>query len=187
MGQPNSYTRVRRATVLTAVAALSLGVSGCGVLSGPAREIREINVSSSSLRDKTPLPSEYSCHGTKMSPPLRWSSDVLSRAKSIAIVVDDTSSSNPAVQWVVYNIDPRTTEIGEDAASDPPKEAGQAAVTSGKVGYEPPCDREGSYRFSVYALSGRLKGTASASLPDVLKMIADQTIARGRLTAVHIE
>ncbi|MFD1933833.1 MULTISPECIES: YbhB/YbcL family Raf kinase inhibitor-like protein [Nonomuraea] len=187
MGQPNTYTRVGRATVIGMVAALTLGVSGCGILNGPAREIREINVSSSRLRDNTPLPSEYSCHGTKKSPPLRWSSDVLSRAKSIAVVVDDTGSANPAVHWVVYNIDPRTTELGEDASSDPPKEAGQAAVTSTKVGYEPPCEKTGSYRFSVYALSGRLEDTRSASLPDILKMIADQTIARGRLTAVHIE
>ncbi|MGW4470605.1 YbhB/YbcL family Raf kinase inhibitor-like protein [Nonomuraea sp. NPDC004354] len=187
MGQANTSTRVRRVTVLGMVAALTLGVSGCGILNGPAREIREINVSSSRLRDRTPLPSEYSCHGTRKSPPLRWSSDVLSRAKSIAIVVDETTSPSPAVHWVVYNIDPRTTELGEDAASDLPKEAAQAAVTSTKVGYEPPCEKTGSYRFSVYALSGRLQDPVGASLPEILKMIADHTIARGRLTAVHIE
>ncbi|MEU8245010.1 YbhB/YbcL family Raf kinase inhibitor-like protein [Nonomuraea sp. NPDC048916] len=166
-----------------------LALSGCGILIGKseAKEIAEINVSSPDLRDGEPLPRPYTCDGTQGSPPLRWSSGPLPTAKSIAVVVDSHSPSESNVHWVLYNIPATTTELGPDAASSPPEGSGQAKVTSGKAGYEPPCDKTANYRFSVYTLSGKVKVQEGAPLSVVLKEIADQTIARGRLTAVHTE
>ncbi|MEO3869005.1 YbhB/YbcL family Raf kinase inhibitor-like protein [Nonomuraea sp. B12E4] len=163
-------------------------LAACGSFIGRSRakDIAEINVSSPELREGKPLPSDYSCQGDQGSPPLRWSSQPLSEAKSIAIVVDSHTTSDSAVHWVIYNIPATTTELGADAASDPPAGSGQAKVTSGKGGYEPPCNPEGSYRFTVYTLSGKIN-PKSASLSGILKQIADQTIARGRLTAVGIQ
>lgn len=102
-------------------------------------------------------------------------------------MVDSHTDPEPAVQWVVYNIPPDWTELGPNATENLPDDnIGQAAATSGKVGYQPPCTN-GTYRFSVYALSGKVEVQESASLPQILKMIADQTIARGRLSVVNIE
>ncbi|MGW0806266.1 YbhB/YbcL family Raf kinase inhibitor-like protein [Nonomuraea sp. NPDC002799] len=170
------------------VVVVAFALSGCGSLFGrsEAKEIAEVNVSSPELRDGKPLPSGYSCEGDQGSPPLRWSSQPLTDAKSIAIVVDSHTSSESAVHWVLYNIPATTTELGPDAAADPPTGSGQAKVTSGKVGYEPPCV-PGSYRFTVYTLSGKVTVQEGASLSEVLKQIADKTIARGRLTAVNIQ
>lgn len=189
MGLPNTSTRARHAIVFATVAALGFCVSGCGVFFGrsEARDIAEIHVDSPQLRDGKPLPREYSCKGTGASPPLRWSSEPLPDAKSIAIVVDDNSASGAAVHWVVFNIDPRTTVLGEGAASDPTLAASQATGTGGKAGYTPPCQPKGTYRFSVYALNGKVVQKADATLQDVLRQIADQTIGRGRLTAIDIE
>ncbi|TMR99247.1 YbhB/YbcL family Raf kinase inhibitor-like protein [Nonomuraea basaltis] len=186
MGLCNTASRVRRITVSVTVVIAAFALSGCGSLIGKsqAKDIAEINVSSPELRDGQPLPREYSCKAGQESPPLRWSSQPLSEAKSIAIVVDSHTPSDSAVQWVLYNIPATTTELGPNAAADPPEGSGQAKVTSGKVGYEPPCD-PGSYRFTVYTLNGKVK--KDDSLPMILKEIADQTIARGRLTAVDIE
>ncbi|GGO70941.1 YbhB/YbcL family Raf kinase inhibitor-like protein [Nonomuraea cavernae] len=166
-----------------------LALSGCGILIGKseAKEIAEINVSSPDLRDGEPLPRRYTCNGTQGSPPLRWSSGPLPTAKSVAIVVDSLSPSESNVHWVLYNIPATTTELGPDAAADVPDGSSQAKVTSGKAGYEPPCDPKGSYRFSVYTLSDKVKAQEGAPLSAVLKEIADQTIAHGRLTAIHTE
>ncbi|WP_223166304.1 YbhB/YbcL family Raf kinase inhibitor-like protein [Nonomuraea sp. SYSU D8015] len=170
-----------------------LATSGCGSFFGSfigrsqAQDIARINVSSPELRDGKPLPREYSCRGTQGSPPLRWSSQPLSQAKSIAIVVDSHTPSEAAVYWVLYNIPATTTELGPNAAAEPPEGSGQARVTSGKAGYEPPCKEKGSYRFTVYTLDGKVDPGKGSSLPEILKQIADQTIARGRLTAVDIE
>ncbi|MEV0994842.1 YbhB/YbcL family Raf kinase inhibitor-like protein [Nonomuraea sp. NPDC050202] len=146
-----------------------------------------MNVTSPELREGKPLPSEYSCESDQGSPPLRWSSQPLPGAKSIAIVVDSHTSAKSAVHWVLYDIPATTTELGPNAAADPPEGTGQARVTSGRVGYEPPCEKDASYRFTVYTLNGKVGLAAGSPLPAVLKKIAEQTIARGRLTAVYIQ
>ncbi|MFC4113420.1 YbhB/YbcL family Raf kinase inhibitor-like protein [Nonomuraea zeae] len=188
MGLCKTASRVRRIAVSVTGVVVALALTGCGSLIGrsQAKDIAEINVSSPELREGKPLPRDYSCKGDQGSPPLRWSSQPLSEAKSIAIVVDSHSPSQSAVHWVLYNIPATTTELGPNAADDPPTGAGQAKVTSGKAGYQPPCD-PGSYRFTVYTLNGKVEVKESASLPMILKQIADQTIARGRLTAVDIQ
>jgi Raf kinase inhibitor-like YbhB/YbcL family protein len=170
--------------------AVVLASSGCDFLIGrsQAREIAEINVSSPELHAGEPLPREYSCKGAQGSPPLRWSSQPLPDAKSIAIVVDSLSPSESAVQWVLYNIPATTTELGPNAAANPlPEGASQAKVTSGKAGYQPPCVEKASYRFSVYSLNRKVEVQEGAPLSEVLRKIADQTIARGRLTVVNIQ
>ncbi|QYC43665.1 putative kinase inhibitor [Nonomuraea coxensis DSM 45129] len=189
MGLCNTATRLRRITVTVTAVAAAFALTGCGSLIGrsQAKDIAEINVSSPELRDGKPLPREYSCQGSQSSPPLRWSSQPLSEAKSIAIVVDSHTSSDAAVHWVLYNIPATTTELGPNAAEDPPEGSGQAKVTSGKTGYDPPCRTPGSYRFTVYTLGGKVDPAAGSTLPEILKQIADQTIASGRLTAVDIE
>ncbi|NUP02474.1 MAG: YbhB/YbcL family Raf kinase inhibitor-like protein [Nonomuraea sp.] len=173
-------------TVVTVALALS-GCTALGIGRSQAKEIAEINVSSPELRDGLPLPREYSCRGDQGSPPLRWSSEPLPNAKSIAIVVDSHTPSKSAVHWVLYNIPATTTELGPAAAENPPEGSGQARATSGKAGYEPPCETRGTYRFTVYTLNDKVEVKAGALLPEILKMIADHTIARGRLTAVDIQ
>ncbi|WP_200823853.1 YbhB/YbcL family Raf kinase inhibitor-like protein [Nonomuraea solani] len=168
---------------------VAFALSGCGSFIGrsQAKDIAEINVSSPELREGKPLPRAFSCRGDQSSPPLRWSSQPLSEAKSIAIVVDSHTTSESAVHWVLYNIPATTTELGANASADPPEGSGQAKTTSGKAGYEPPCQESGNYRFSVYTLDGKVDPKKDDSLSAILKQIADQTIARGRLTAVNIE
>ncbi len=56
-----------------------------------------------------------------------------------------------------------------------------------KSGYTPPCEADGSYRFTVYALNSDLDLQQGAPLSETLENIADHTIARGRLTATTIE
>ncbi|WP_406675447.1 YbhB/YbcL family Raf kinase inhibitor-like protein [Nonomuraea sp. N2-4H] len=104
------------------------------------------------------MPREYSCKGDQGSPPLRWSSQPLSEARSIAIVVDSHTGSDSAVHWVIYNIPATTTELGPNAAADPPEGSGQAKVTSGREGYEPPCEEKAGV--PVHRLHAERQGRA---------------------------
>lgn len=191
MGLCSTASRVRRLAVGVTATVVAFSLSGCASLSfigrSQAQDIAEVNVTSPELREGKPLPAEYSCKSDQGSPPLRWSSQPLSEAKSIAIVVDSHTSARSAVHWVLYDIPATTTELGPNAAADPPEGTGQAKVTSGKVGYEPPCEDAASYRFTVYTLNGKVGLPTGAPLPEILKKIADQTIARGRLTVVDIQ
>lgn len=181
MGSPRKSAVARAAVTVTA---LTLAASGCGILGGGSpRNLDVISVSSPQFRDGAPLPHDYSCKGGQGNPPLRWSGT--SGAKSVALVVDDNSSrSGPEVHWVVFDIDPATTELG---VGDVPRDARQGRTTSGKVGYSPPCRTDGSYRFTVYALDAKLDLEQGAALAKTLEGIASHTIARGRLTADTIE
>jgi Raf kinase inhibitor-like YbhB/YbcL family protein len=181
MGSPKKSARAGWAAVVTATA---LTASGCGILGGGApRNLDVISVSSPRFRDGAPLPNDYSCNGGMGNPPLRWSGT--SGAKSVALVVDDNNPRSGAeVHWVVFNIDPDTTELAENGV---PRGALQGKTTYGKVGYAPPCHANGSYRFTVYALDARLDLPQGAPLSETLERIADHTIARGRLTATDIE
>nr|WP_062334182.1 YbhB/YbcL family Raf kinase inhibitor-like protein [Herbidospora sakaeratensis] len=185
MGSLTKSVRTRRAALIpAAVAALTASASGCGIVGGgsPA-DLDVISVSSPQFRDGDPLPSGYSCNGDLGNPPLRWSGT--SGAKSVALVVDDNAAGDKAmVHWVVFNIEPDTTELAENGI---PRGARQGQTTSGKVGYVPPCQPNDSYRFTVYALNEKLDLPQGAPLSESLATIASHTIARGRLTAADIE
>src|SRR5688572_2343984 len=67
------------------------------------------------------IPTQYTCDGEDISPPLLWS-DVPSGTKSLALIVDDPDAPDPAkpervyVHWVVYNISPIATKLPLNAA-----------------------------------------------------------------------
>ncbi|MEV0583575.1 YbhB/YbcL family Raf kinase inhibitor-like protein [Nonomuraea sp. NPDC050310] len=194
----------RRAIATLAAAVLVVCVAGCSVLRGnasAARELLQINVSSPEIRPGGPLPAEYTCEGGKGSPMLTWSSQPLKDAKTFAVVVDDNSAPDQAVHWIIYNIDHRTTVLAAgipaEGATSPdgtkaPEEATQAQLLDGTRGYSAPCRKPagegpGNYRFSVYALSGKVATEEGDTISKILHKIAELTIARGRLTAVDIE
>jgi len=171
---------------LVALLAVLVGgaLSSCGILgSGSPGNLDVISVSSPLFKNGAALPQSYSCTGGLGNPPLRWSGT--SGARSVALVVDDADSGAGAeVHWVVFDIDPNTTELPENGV---PRGAVQGETTTGKVGYVAPCVTDGSYRFTVYALDAKLDLPRGAPLSETLPRIAEHTIARGRLTAANIE
>jgi Raf kinase inhibitor-like YbhB/YbcL family protein len=107
------------------------------------------------------------------------------QTKSIALVVDANNAQGAAeVHWVLFNIDPLTTELAQNSV---PRGALQGITSAGKVGYTPPCRPDDTYRFSVYALNATLDLKGGATLRKTLEKIAEHTIDRGRLSAPHIE
>ncbi|MEO3814588.1 YbhB/YbcL family Raf kinase inhibitor-like protein [Sphaerisporangium sp. B11E5] len=180
--------RRRRASVMAGLVVVAGLAAGCGIVGGGSptdRPLDTLSVSSPRFRDEAPLPTDYSCSGQEGNPPLRWSGVPQKQAKSIALVVDANSPQGAAeVHWVLFNIDPRTTELAQDSV---PRGALQGLTSAGKVGYSPPCRRDDTYRFSVYALDSMLDLKEGAPLRDTMEHIASRTIARGRISAAHIE
>ena len=169
--------RVPAAGRLLAVAALLAGASGCGVLGADAQQNNDepsnlFPVSSSAFRDGAPIPARFGCKvlgGMGKTPPLRWS---FADAKAFAIVVDDPDAPHgDYVQWVIANIDKNTTELVEPAQLTA-NGAVEGRNGAGTVGYTPPCPPKGDkphrYRFTVYALSGKVQMKSGAQLKDSL-------------------
>ncbi len=170
--------------------ALLTTLSGCGLLGADVSKNADLSdwfpVTSSAFRDNQQLPLRFACKaegGQGLTPPLRWS---FPNAGAFAIVVDDPDAPDgDYVHWVIANISGNTTELVE------PAQLTASGAVEGKnaanmVGYTPPCPPKGDkphrYRFTVYALSGKVQMKQGAPLKDSLPAIAHAVIGRGRIT-----
>jgi len=174
--QPHRPTARRYAAVVLAVAA-ALTVAGCGQAGQVAP--RSMFVGSEAFGQNI-LPQTYTCHGDRVSPPLEWSG-APADTKSLALVVDDSSAPiTPYIYWLVFDIQPGTTDIQEGAL---PTGARQALNSRGTMKYDAPCPigHSHSYRFTVYALNRELTLPNGAPLLAVWTAIANATIGRGRI------
>jgi Raf kinase inhibitor-like YbhB/YbcL family protein len=177
--QPHRPTARRYAAVFLALVA-ALTVAGCGQagLGAPVAP-RTMFVSSEALGQNI-LPQTYTCHGDRINPPLEWSG-APADTKSLALVVDDSSAPiTPYIYWLVFDIQPGTTDIQEGAL---PTGARQALNSMGTMKYDAPCPSGHShgYRFTVYALNRQLTLPNGAPLRATWTAIANATIGRGRI------
>jgi len=181
-GRDRSWRPLRaRAAAVAVLAGLTLagcGTAGHGAPAAPAL----MSVGGEAFVSGTLAP-RYTCHaahGSKMNPPLNWSG-APAGTKSLALIVDDSSAPiTPTIYWLVFDINPGTTDIQEGAL---PTGARQALNSAGAATYDAPCPRgrPHSYRFTVYALNTTLKLPNGAPLQAVWTAIAAATIGRGRI------
>jgi Raf kinase inhibitor-like YbhB/YbcL family protein len=119
-----------------------------------------MTISSSAYENNSIIPSKYTCDGEGVNPPLTFEG-VPEGTKSLAMLMDDPDVPKNLLpagvfdHWVIYNIDPKATEIKEN--SPPP--GSQGLNGAGKLGFTPPCppDREHRYFFRLYALDTKVE------------------------------
>jgi Raf kinase inhibitor-like YbhB/YbcL family protein len=179
--QPHSLTeRLSRCAAVVLALATAMALAGCGQAGqGAPIAPRTMSVSSEAFSQYI-LPKRYTCHGDGIHPPLDWSG-APTDTKSLAVVVDDSSAPiTPYIYWLVFNIQPGTTDIQEGAL---PTGARQALNSAGTMTYDAPCPsgHSHSYRFTVYALNRDVTLPNGAPLLAVWTAIADATIGRGRI------
>jgi phosphatidylethanolamine-binding protein (PEBP) family uncharacterized protein len=169
--------------------AVSLVLSGCGLLSGPrplsSDAPLDMQVSSPQVVQKGLLPAEFTCHAARMpqSPPVFWTRPTPA-PKSYVLIVDDADAPiTPRVYWLVFDIGADTTDV---QIGQVPPGARVARNSTGAPGYDPPCPAGAphKYRITVYALNTVL-GTALPDNPQLLPTwttIAPHVIGRGTMT-----
>ena len=175
--RPSRAHAASRTALAAALAVLTL--AGCGTAGyGAAVAPSPMTVNSEALISGT-LAQTYTCHGARINPPLNWSG-APSNTKSLALIVDDSSAPiTPFIYWLVFHINPGTTDIQQGSL---PTGAREALNSASKASYDAPCpSHKHSYRFTVYALSTTLEMPNGAPLQEVVSAIAAATIARGRI------
>lgn len=176
-----SVTAARRAA---SVAGLACLLSGCGLIGTSKSSIgqaeqQSMNVTSPMIQQGVVL-KRYTCHGRGESPPLSWSA-APARTRALALVVDDAAAPiTPRLYWIVFDINPDTTDI---QAGSLPTGARQAHNSTGRSGYDPLCPvgSPHQYRFTVYALNAMLRLPSGVSEKEAWTSIAHHAIARGRM------
>lgn len=104
------------------------------------------------------IPSQYTCEGSNISPPLTWT-QIPGGSKSLVLIVDDPDAPDPAapkltwVHWLLYNLPANSTGLPE-AVKDLPAGTGQGLNDWKKTGYSGPCPPIGRHRYfhKLYAL-----------------------------------
>ncbi len=143
-----------------------------------------MKLTSPAFEPNGPIPSQYTCDGQNVSPPLMIA-DVPPSAKSLALIVDDPDApAGDWVHWLVWNIDPKTAEIGEGTV---PAGAEQGRTDFGNNRWGGPCPPSGvhHYQFKLYALDATLDLPETATKKDMEKAMASHTLEQFTLVGTY--
>jgi len=146
-----------------------------------------LKLSSSAFTDGASIPSQYTCDGAAVSPPLTISG-APEGTKGLAIIMEDPDVPKQLkpdgvfLHWVLFNIPGSVTELVEDAKVGTP-----GANGAGKNGFAGPCPpaqyqpNEHRYIFTLYALDMTLALKAGASKDEVVKAMDGHILAQTQL------
>jgi Raf kinase inhibitor-like YbhB/YbcL family protein len=140
----------------------------------------KMKISSSAFQEGGTIPEKFSKNGQNVSPELRIEG-APAEAKSLALIVDDPDAPvGLFTHWLVWNIDPKTTEIAENSA---PNGAVQGTNDYPNLGYGGPQPPSGTHRyyFKIFALDRMLDLKSGAKRREVDAAIRGHVIGQGEL------
>jgi Raf kinase inhibitor-like YbhB/YbcL family protein len=160
-------------------------LSGCGGGDKPSEPLPEtsarMNVTSVAFGDGETIPKRFTCSGTDISPPLRWS-EVPRRTREFELLVEDVDADR-FIHWTVLGIPAALHRLVEGSV---PPAAVETENGFGDSGWGGPCPPEGDdphrYVFAVYAVDQPLDLGSDASPDDVRKGVAEHALGSGTLT-----
>jgi hypothetical protein len=139
-----------------------------------------MRITSQAFTDGGKIPDKYTKYGENRIPPLHFEG-VPEKARSLALIVDDPDApSGTFNHWIVFNMDPKTSDIKEDAV---PVMATQGRNDYGEVAYGGPRPPSGEHRyfFKAYALDTVLPLARGSQRPDLEREMKDHVIDTGAL------
>jgi Raf kinase inhibitor-like YbhB/YbcL family protein len=140
----------------------------------------KMKITSSVFQEGGDIPLKFSRDGQDINPALRIEGTP-SSAKSLLLIMDDPDAPvGLFTHWLVWNIDPKTTEIAEKSV---PKGAVQGTNDYPTLGYGGPQPPSGTHRyyFRIFALDQTLDLKAGAKRAEVDAAMRGHVIAQGQL------
>jgi len=159
-------------------------------VSGWAEEpMDKIELSSTAFGEGSTIPSDFTCDGADMSPPIEWSG-VPADAKSIAVIAEDPDApGGDWVHWLIYNLpaDFNRLPAGIPQKADLPNGGLQGRNDFGGIGYGGPCPPRGTHRyfFKIYALDTLLPLNPGAVKKELLDAMQGHVLAEGKLMGTY--
>lgn len=150
-------------------------------------------ITSSAFLHQTEIPTQYTCEGRDVSPPLSWS-DMPPGTQSLTLIVDDPDAPDPAapkmtyVHWVLYNLPVTSMGLKEAVSSvELPPGTEQGINDWNKIGYGGPCPPTGKHRyfFKLYALDVTLPKIATPTKANVEKAMEGHIISKTELVGTY--
>jgi Raf kinase inhibitor-like YbhB/YbcL family protein len=132
----------------------------------PSAASAAFTLTSTAFAEGGAIPTEFSCDGANVSPPLSWAG-VPAGSEALVLVVDDPDARG-FVHWIVLDLPGTDGSLPKDVS--PTADSPQQGTTSfGKVGWGGPCPPSGThhYRFTLTAVAAPLGLPGHPSGPDV--------------------
>jgi Raf kinase inhibitor-like YbhB/YbcL family protein len=159
---------ISRVGAMAAVALSSIALGGANV-----------KITSPAFQTGGNIPKQFTCDGADTNPPLHIEG-APPEAKNLALIVDDPDAPGGLfTHWIVWNIDPKTTTIGEGSVPS----GVQGKNDFGKSGYGGPCPPPGTHRyfFKIFALDRQLDLPAGSKRAQLDAAMKGHVIAQGEL------
>jgi Raf kinase inhibitor-like YbhB/YbcL family protein len=146
-----------------------------------------MRITSTAFRNGEFIPQQYSRYHEDKSPPLHIDG-VPPNARSLALIMDDPDAPRGLfTHWIVFDLDPKTTDIGEDHAPEAPARQGANSWGEAQYGGPRPPSGEHRYFFRVYALDTIIdlpRGSTRAQVEQAMQgHVLDTTELMGRYSA----
>ncbi len=143
-----------------------------------------MQIKSSAFSHNEKIPAKYTCDGDDINPPLQFL-DVPTETQSLVLISDDPDAPMGTwVHWIVWNIDPKITEIAQNSV---PAGAVEGTTSFGKTSYGGPCPPSGVHRyfFKLYALDTVLDLPTSTTATDLEKTIGGHVLQSAELIGLY--
>ena len=141
--------------------------------------MRLLKVSSSAFKNEGEIPSEFTCDGLDLSPPLSIT-DVPKETTTLSIIMDDPDAPmGTFTHWLVWNISPNKTQFTKGEEFD----SVQGRTSFGAIGYGGPCPPSGTHRyfFRIYALDIKLDLKQGSNAKNLESAISGHVLAEATL------
>ena len=137
----------------------------------PSAASAAFTLTSTAFGEGGAIPSEFSCDGANVSPPLSWAG-VPAGAASLVLVVDDPDARG-FVHWIVLDL-PGTDGTLPEGVAPTAATPQQGRADFGDVGWGGPCPPSGThhYRFTLTAIAAPLGLSGQPSGEDVAAALA---------------
>ena len=140
-----------------------------------------LQVFSTVFSHKGHIPSEYTCDGKDINPPIEVN-NIPEGTRSLALIMEDPDAPRAVFDhWLLWNISPNEA-IAEQSSP------GISGLNDfGKTGYGGPCPPSGVHRyfFKVYALDTKLDLIAGADKTALLEAMEGHIIAEGEIMGLY--
>jgi len=155
-----------------AMAAIALAAFGAGG--------GKMKITSPAFQEGGTIPEKFSKNGQNVNPELRIEG-APAEARSLALIVDDPDAPvGLFTHWLVWNVDPKTTQIAENSV---PKGGLQGTNDFPGQRYDGPQPPSGTHRyyFKIFALDQTLDLKPGAKRRDVDAAVKGHVIGQGEL------
>ncbi len=136
-------------------------------------------MSSSAFENEGSIPSEFTCDGVNISPPLSITS-VPKNVKTLSIIMDDPDAPmGTFTHWIVWNIPSHKVQFTRGEKLD----FVQGRTSFGTMEYGGPCPPSGTHRyfFKIYALDTYLDLKQGSTVKELQSAISGHIIAEAAL------